>query len=64
LHTVLHTTVPYNRITEWLEDSDRGLVLNVPVPDDTAMPLFAIEQTGDYVLAALRNPKKWAGGFL
>ena len=53
--------MPFNRITEWLEDSPKGLVLNVPVPDDTAIPFFSSEQTGDYVLAALRNPKKWAG---
>lgn len=59
--TILHTSVPFNRITEWLEDGPKGLVFNVPVPDDTPIPLFAIEQTGDYVLAALKNPKKWAG---
>lgn len=61
VHTVLHTTVPYTRICEWLKDGPDGLVLDVPIPDDIALPMFAVEQTGDYVLAALRNPKRWAG---
>ncbi|CAK9787086.1 NAD(P)-binding protein [Cutaneotrichosporon oleaginosum] len=60
-HTVLHTSVPFSRLIEWLEESDTGLVLNFPVPDDCSVPFFAIEQTGEYVLAALRNPKKWVG---
>jgi uncharacterized protein YbjT (DUF2867 family) len=60
-HTVLHTSVPFSRLTEWLEEGDKGLVLNLPVPDECAVPWFAIEQTGEYVLAALRNPRKWVG---
>ncbi|BEI83711.1 hypothetical protein CcaverHIS002_0403150 [Cutaneotrichosporon cavernicola] len=60
-HTVLHTSVPFSRLNEWLVPTDKGLLLDLPVPDDTSIPWFAVEQTGDYVLAALRNPKKWVG---
>lgn len=35
--------------------------VNLPVPDETPIPWFAIEQLGEYVLAALRNPQKWLG---
>lgn len=59
--TILHTTVPYNRIVEWLDEHENGLVLNMPVPDETAIPFFAMEQLGEYMLAILRDPKKWDG---
>jgi len=42
------------------ENPDRFL-LTIPVPDDTVLPGFALEQTGEFVLAALRNPKKYVG---
>lgn len=41
-------------------DPDRYL-LTIPVPDETVLPGFALEQTGEFVLAALRNPKKYVG---
>ncbi|KAL1412597.1 hypothetical protein Q8F55_000344 [Vanrija albida] len=60
--TTLHSSVPYNRIVTWLRNGTNGsLILDIPVPDDTKIPFFAIEQTGDYVLAALNNPKRWVG---
>lgn len=62
-HTVLHTSVPFNRIDTWLEDKGDGFVVNLPVPDETQIPWFSSEQTGEYVLAALENPKRWLGGF-
>lgn len=43
-------------------DPDRYLI-TIPVPDDTILPGFALEQTGEFVLAALRNPKRYAGMF-
>ncbi|GMK58951.1 hypothetical protein CspeluHIS016_0603930 [Cutaneotrichosporon spelunceum] len=58
-HTVLHTSVPFSRLTEWVKPAEEGLLLDLPVPDDTRIPWFAVEQMGDYVLAALRNPTKW-----
>lgn len=41
-------------------DPDRYLI-TIPVPDDTVLPGFALEQTGEFVLAALKNPKRYAG---
>ncbi|TXT13012.1 hypothetical protein VHUM_01413 [Vanrija humicola] len=60
--TTLHSSVPYNRIVSWLRNGPNGtLILDIPVPDDTKIPFYAIEQTGEYVLAALHNPKRWVG---
>lgn len=60
--TTLHSSVPYNRVVTWLRNGpDGSLILDIPVPDDTKIPFFAIEQTGEYVLAALNNPKRWVG---
>lgn len=36
-------------------------LLTIPVPDDTILPGFALEQTGEFVLAALKSPKKYIG---
>lgn len=91
---MLHTTVPYGRIREWLRrpnasdgggsngnalglvdgggggganggmngtatangtrsDPGAGWILDCPVPDDVKIPMYALEQTGQYVIAAL-----------
>jgi hypothetical protein len=42
------------------DNTDRFL-LTIPVPDDTILPGFALEQTGEFVLAALKSPKKYIG---
>lgn len=53
-HTVLHTTVPYGRVREWLRrDGDRW-ILECPIPDDIKMPMYALEQTGLYVINTLK----------
>ena len=66
--TMLYTSHAYNDflyLNHFTKDSasdnpDRFL-LTIPVPDDTILPGFALEQTGEFVLAALKSPKKYVG---
>jgi hypothetical protein len=65
---MLYTSHAYNDflyLNHFTKDSasdnpDRFL-LTIPVPDDTILPGFALEQTGEFVLAALKSPKKYVG---
>lgn len=53
-HTVLHTTVPYGRVREWLVRRGDRWVLECPIPDDIKMPMYALEQTGLYVISTIK----------
>lgn len=53
-HTVLHTTVPYGRVREWLVRRGDRWLLDCPIPDDIKMPMYALEQTGLYVISTLK----------
>ena len=44
-------------------DNPDRFLLTIPVPDDTILPGFALEQTGEFVLAALKSPKKYVGQY-
>jgi hypothetical protein len=39
--------------------ADGSVQLDNPMPDDTVVPSFAVEQTGLWAAAAFKDPKKW-----
>jgi uncharacterized protein YbjT (DUF2867 family) len=43
------------------KEDDGTFTLNIPAPDDTPIPNFAVEQTGGWVAAILKDPKKYIG---
>jgi hypothetical protein len=45
-----------------LQPADDGtFTLRIPAPDDCLLPSFAVEQTGGWVAAILRDPKAYVG---
>lgn len=60
-HTVLHTTVPYGRVRDWLKRDGNKWILDCPIPDDIKMPMYALEQTGLYVISTLKSHLAAAG---
>jgi hypothetical protein len=44
-----------------LKKEEGSWVLHYPCPDETVLPVFAVEQTGAWVLPAFKNPEEWRG---
>jgi hypothetical protein len=44
------------------KQDDGSYLYSVPTPADTVLPSFAVEQTGEWVVAAFNDPAKWIGG--
>lgn len=44
-----------------LGKSGDGYIHNVPAPDNITLPVYAVEQTGGWVLAAFKQPDKYIG---
>jgi hypothetical protein len=42
-------------------DGDGTYTLGLPAPDQTVVPGVPVEQTGEWVAAALEEPEKWTG---
>lgn len=45
------------------ENEDGTFTLGLPGPDHTLVPGVVVEQTGDWVVAALNHPEKWIGKY-
>ncbi|WVQ69836.1 uncharacterized protein L199_008057 [Kwoniella botswanensis] len=50
-----------NKFGQITKDKHGSLVLATPVPDDCYLPGFAVEQTGAWVLKALKDPERFIG---
>jgi hypothetical protein len=66
--TILYPSHPYSDILAWdllrPNESNTGLILAIPAPDDCTIPSYAVEQVGDWVSVAMLKPHKWIGAFL
>lgn len=43
---------------------DGTISVEIPSPEDRYMPFYSVDQTGGWVLAALKNPAQWIGALL
>jgi hypothetical protein len=65
--TLLYTSHAYsdflhlNHLERDSSSSEERYILSIPVPDDTVLPGYAVEQTGEWVLAVLQARGKWIG---
>lgn len=63
--TILYPSHPYSDILAWdllrPNDTNTGLLLAIPAPDDCTIPGYAVEQVGDWVSVAMLKPHKWIG---
>jgi hypothetical protein len=60
--TYLYTCTPFSDVLHHLsKSSDEDYLLSFPITDETAMPGFPVEQTGEWVKVAIAKPDKWVG---
>ncbi|KZV78045.1 NAD(P)-binding protein, partial [Exidia glandulosa HHB12029] len=43
------------------KQDDGSISVEIPSPADSYMPFYSVDQTGGWVLEALKNPDKWIG---
>jgi hypothetical protein len=44
-----------------VSEIDGKLILHHPLPDNSVIPSFAVEQIGLWAMVAFKDPKKWIG---
>jgi len=61
--TSLYTSSYYSNFTlyNFLVKEGDEYVLKFPVPPNIKIPSYDVDETGKWVLAALKNPEKWIG---
>ncbi|CAD6565062.1 MAG: hypothetical protein TREMPRED_000788, partial [Tremellales sp. Tagirdzhanova-0007] len=60
--TYLYTCTPFSDVFEYLSrSSNDDYLLTLPITDDTAIPAFPVEQTGEWVRVAMARPDRWVG---
>lgn len=60
--TYLYTCTPFSDVLHHLSrQGENDYLLAFPITDDTALPGFPVEQTGEWVKVAMAHPDKWAG---
>ena len=62
--TYLYTCTPFSDVLTYLSrSSNDDYLLTLPITDDTAIPAFPVEQTGEWVRVAMARPDRWVGAF-
>jgi uncharacterized protein YbjT (DUF2867 family) len=46
-YTLLYTIYYFSNVLSQIKETPEGLLLDLPMPDDTVIPSFAVEQTGE-----------------
>ena len=63
--TFFYTCTPFSTIVRkkriYKKEGDDHFTLDMPFPDDLALPGYPVEETGEWVRAAFAKPKKWIG---
>lgn len=59
--TYLYTCTPFSDVLHHISRQGDDYLLTFPVTDETALPGWPVEQTGEWVRVAMARPDKWIG---